>query len=113
MKQSISIAHCSHLRSLTLYDENVTSAAIVGFINELNSPYMQTISLTLTSNAEDAMWLPDLSSLAAPLARVSLRSLEAVHIRYHGLLATDVVREQIERALPAVHARGIIEVSRT
>ncbi|EKM52057.1 uncharacterized protein PHACADRAFT_150999 [Phanerochaete carnosa HHB-10118-sp] len=112
MKQNISIVKCSRLRSFALYDNDVLSVAALGFINELNSPHLETISLTVTSEADDPEQLPDLSMLAAPLAREALSALKAVRIGYQGPLAIHIVRERIQMALPEVHFRGHLIVFR-
>ncbi|GJE89975.1 hypothetical protein PsYK624_060930 [Phanerochaete sordida] len=111
MKQNISITSCTQLRSFAVYDPDVLSPAVAGFLNELNSQRLETISLRVTAEVTGPALLPDLSSLAVPLSQ-RLGSLKAVRVGYRGPVAIGEARRQIEASLAPIHAKNILVVHR-
>lgn len=92
------------------FDENPTSAAILGFLSEVNSPYIRKITLPVVAPASHPDELPNLSALDEPLSSQALKTLEAICIKYCGGLELDTVYRKLQEYLPSAHARGILQV---
>lgn len=96
-----------------LFDENPTSAAILGLLSEVNSPFIRKITLPVSAHSTHPDEFPNLSALDESLSSRALKSVEAFCIKYSGGLELDIVSGKLQEYLPSTHARGILQVVRS
>ena len=106
----ISLRACTALRTLTLRHHSPLSRTVLELVSEVRAP-LRRLALGVL-DADDAAALPSFAPLAAHLGAEIMRTLQEGRVLYRGPLPASAVLRKLQEDLPALHARGALEVER-
>lgn len=111
IENSLSLAACTRLRRLTLYDFSSASDAMLALLFQIPSRDFHDLRLEITS-ADDVLTIPDSTRFTALLDSDSLHELRTLTVLYRGPLPVEGVLERLQENLLIAKHHDVLKVER-